>query len=367
MKAQTKFAENSELFGSTEARKKGLAEIDAVLADYDLKARTVEEFTFETREEAAQARQELSNVKELLAGLDYEHSEADAIKALHNLENYNAQSVILPKYLEKMHELLNAFDKKARTVICGGEEGKKVVFEDREEASRIKAMLEIQDLEKSYQSYIKEETAAINHISELLRKNLPPKITAAYFELISDFEDKQRKISSDGEEAFSLKFILKSFMFLAVDVAILVLCAYMWDGLSWPITKSIAVASMIIVPLIFYGVSTNNVSSEDAENSEDAETSDVIKISTFFLVTYWFSALLTFFLPDWNNFSWFGWKGVISVFTLILISCAFDIFADYSKSKISRIYVEGLNELTLKVDGYKKFREEHKNSQKKKH
>ena len=231
--------------------KNRLAEINAVLADYDLKARTVEEFTFNTREEAEQARKELSEVKELLTGLDYEHSETDALKALQNLENYHAQSVILLKYLEKIRKLLNAFDEEARTVICGGKYGKKIVFEQREEASKIKTMAEVQDLEKNYQAYIKGETAKINHISELLRQTLPSQITTAYFELISAFEDKQRKISSDGEEAFSLKFMLKSFTFFAVEIAILVFCIHIWDKLSWPISRSIAVAVMVIVPFVF--------------------------------------------------------------------------------------------------------------------
>ena len=78
LEARKSFDEESENYGSTQARKNGLAKIDAVLADYDLKARTVEEFVMSTREEADRARQQLSDIKQLLSGLDYEHSENDA-------------------------------------------------------------------------------------------------------------------------------------------------------------------------------------------------------------------------------------------------------------------------------------------------
>ena len=103
--AKEQFEEASKIYGNIGAREKVLSEIDAVLADYDLKARTVEDndivlkTVFKTREEADKARQELSNIKTLLNGLDYEHSETDALIAKSKLEDYGIQSAILSKYL----------------------------------------------------------------------------------------------------------------------------------------------------------------------------------------------------------------------------------------------------------------------------
>ena len=138
LEARKSFDEESENYGFTQARKNGLAQIDAVLADYDLKARTVDEFVMSTREEADRARQQLSDIKQLLSGLDYEHSEDDALTAKSKLKSYGVQSAILSKYFDIINSLIDKFDKEARTVnvTIKVHDKNEVLFATREEAKK---------------------------------------------------------------------------------------------------------------------------------------------------------------------------------------------------------------------------------------
>ncbi|MBQ2617405.1 MAG: hypothetical protein IJF90_11170 [Synergistaceae bacterium] len=173
-------------------------EIGKVLVDFDVEARTVtsrvKKTTFDTREEAVKAREEVLEINKLLYGLDYEHSEDDARKALERLEGYSPNfRRIFNDYLDKLKSLLSSFDNEASTVSFSGQ----TVVLDREEAEKVKAMPEFNELTVSWEEYKAERTdGALNHIAELLEK-MPSKIRKSFWGLMSEFETEQKKMVSN--------------------------------------------------------------------------------------------------------------------------------------------------------------------------
>ena len=68
---------------------------------------------------------------------------------------------------------------------------------DREEAEKVKAMPEFNELTVSWEEYKSERTdGALNHIAELLEK-MPPKIRKSFWGLMSEFETEQKNMVSN--------------------------------------------------------------------------------------------------------------------------------------------------------------------------
>ncbi|MDL2297847.1 hypothetical protein LJC40_01690 [Synergistaceae bacterium OttesenSCG-928-D05] len=108
------FGEYKKLGGGKDGEKR-LEEIDAMLAEIDLEARTVDSFVFDTREEADQAKRHLSIVHKALEDIDYKKSEDQAKMAFARLSKHDQSSPIILKYLEDIQAKLTAFDIEART------------------------------------------------------------------------------------------------------------------------------------------------------------------------------------------------------------------------------------------------------------
>ncbi|MBR1658187.1 MAG: hypothetical protein IJ697_06955 [Synergistaceae bacterium] len=173
-------------------------EVGKILVDFDINARTVTsrigKTTFDTREEAEKAREEVFKINKLLYGLDYEHSEEDAKKALERLEGYEPGfRRIFDDYLDMVQALVSSFNTEASTVSFNGIS---VVLE-REEADKVKAMPEFSELVSCWEKYKTERTdGALNHIANLLQK-MPQKIRKSYWGMMSEFEAEQKKMVSD--------------------------------------------------------------------------------------------------------------------------------------------------------------------------
>lgn len=115
LQARETFQKEYDRLGDTESGQQHLAEIDAILAEKDLAARTVDGFVFDTREESAKARTELGAVHKALEGFDYTKTETDAKTVLHRLSSCDQNSLIVQKYTVAVKEKLTAFDIEART------------------------------------------------------------------------------------------------------------------------------------------------------------------------------------------------------------------------------------------------------------
>lgn len=173
-------------------------EVGKILVDFDIEARTVtsrvKKTTFDTREEAVKAREEVLEINKLLYGLDYEHSEDDARKALERLEEYSPSfRRIFNDYLDKVKSLLSSFDTEASTVSFSGHN----VVLGREEAEKVKTMPEFNELTVNWENYKAERTdGALSQIADLLQK-MPQKIRKIYWGMMSEFEAEQQKMVSN--------------------------------------------------------------------------------------------------------------------------------------------------------------------------
>ena len=200
------------------ARKRAEAkrdEIGKILVDFDIEARTVKtsvgEIMFDTREEATSAREEAAKINKLI-GLSYKHSEEDARKALEILEGYTpGVRRVYDFYADKVKEILSAFDTEASTVSFSGQ----TVVLDREEADKVKALPEFNELTVSWEKYKAERTdGVLNHIAELLEK-MPSKIRRAYWGMMSEFEAEQKTmVSNVGSPLKWVLVFLCSYIFL---------------------------------------------------------------------------------------------------------------------------------------------------------
>lgn len=113
--AKNDFLDVYKKLGQNEYGEKKLAEIDAVLTDYDIKVRTVDGILLETREEVNKAKEELFYIQGILSKHQFDESEQEALTALEKIKTGGFVSVIPAKYITLITERLNQFDTEART------------------------------------------------------------------------------------------------------------------------------------------------------------------------------------------------------------------------------------------------------------
>jgi len=112
--------------GLEEAQVKELQEVNRILDEFDLQARTVDEVVFATREEAEAARQELEQIKKIYNKLDC-NKEEEVINAKEEILKLELKTAIRDKYIDIIDKQLKELDLQARTY-------KEVVYDTREEA-----------------------------------------------------------------------------------------------------------------------------------------------------------------------------------------------------------------------------------------
>ena len=235
----------------TKAAKKILSKIDGVIEDFDKKAKTVNGQIFATREEADSARQEFTEINNILS-LDYKHSEINAREVLTKLENYNSQFPEIKNFIDeniaKVKESIQLLDKEARTITAAGQ---KIILDTREEAEKIKNNSQLEELDRRYKAYTDEKAnytaSELEKIAEIL-KNAPDKIKSIYIDLLKKFADKQREIILTCDFA-SIK---NSLYWLALAFVIITACA-VYAALHPDKSdsyRSIAIITMFIITFI---------------------------------------------------------------------------------------------------------------------
>ncbi len=123
---KVRLIEVAKQLGLPETEVDKVKEINKKLADFDVKARTVDRVIFETREEASLAKTELDSIKKIMSKMK-EDDEQDVINAKESILSLKLETKIQDKYLEKINDLLSKLDVQARTY-------NKVVYDTREDA-----------------------------------------------------------------------------------------------------------------------------------------------------------------------------------------------------------------------------------------
>ena len=354
LNAKTKYelALQSQGVGDTRSAQKHLEAIEDKLRDFDIKARTaksrVKEIIFDTREEAEKAREEISKIDSILDGLDYEHSEDDARKALEKLEGYSPSfRGIFNDYLDKVKALLSSFNSEASTVSFNGIS---VVLE-REEAEKVKAMPEFSELVSSWEKYKTERTnGALNHIAELLEK-MPSKIRKSYWGMISEFEAEQQKLREPPK--IRIKWF-RVILCYAVAIAGLAFSALHWDSWNWVGMKGIVTAFMFLVPVI--AMSGNN----ESDNDSNCKSPNGVIILRPLAWCYWCASFLTLVFPSWESYEWIGGKGGIVIVTLLILlvimSCIRDLQGNGKESRKASEYLSDFEKLSSQSKEYRNFK-----------
>jgi hypothetical protein len=331
--ARETFSKECEFYGQTEVGEKRLSDIDAVLTDYDLKARTVDGLTMDSREKANEARNEIRQIKKLLSGLDYENSEKNAIEAKKRLEGYEAKSVIAPKYLEKLKSSLINFDEQARSVLCGG---KAVIFDTREEAGKFRTMPSVQALEISYQKYLKQPEEANNLFTLMKETEIPEKIYTTYASLIGDFKKTQKetlKKTAMDLSGHKLRNLIIGNIFIVIVVGFIVTYWEQWSWFGWKTVAALFVFfGVMSIEMVFLGVMTD---SPDPDLPCSA------------MLTHWGLIALAFSITRWNQWGW-RMKGVAAFFVLIgILGVAIGI-SSYKDAKKAKLYLASINDVLPK-------------------
>ena len=311
--------------------------IGKILVDFDVKARTAEsgvgEMIFDTREEAVSAREEIAKIDSLLDGINYKRSEDDARKALEKLEGYTPGfRKVYSVYLDKVKEILSAFNTEASTVdFCGLS-----VVIDREDAERLKASQKLNDIAVSWENYKTERTdGALGHIAELIQK-MPVKIRESFWGLMNDFESEQRKEVSETKSGMSLKSILC----YVITVAGLAFFVLHWQEWEWEGLKGLAAAVLFVLPIVA-GMVNENASGLGAAQP------------TFYC---WGVSILAITIRSWSSYST-GWKilAVVAVIGIMLLIIGSTVaIADAKKATE---YIKDFEVLSSQSEEYKAFKE----------
>ena len=306
-----------------------------------------------------EAEKETSSIDDFLSDLDYENSEYDAQIALLRLEIYNVHyKPVYDKYVSKIKDVINSFeDERARTIPVYQKE---LTLEDREEAERIKAMPEYQELQQSCELYMnlsdEVQSGEIKKMTELLEK-IPENLRYLYFEQLHDFEqgcDKEVKIQ---------KNIIKSVFLFLIYWAGLFVFSYYWDSLNWSWWgKGI---SFIAIMFIFHKLSRMNMNSKIQLDMKHIQK-DEIYFGILFLmailsgIMYLCVAFVSFMLPSWGSFSWRGWKTPIVLAVVIALICvivlSFIFYVFHKIAKRAAVYMKDFEDFTSQYNEYRKFK-----------
>lgn len=179
--AKKQLLEKVAYLGLNEKSVNEVAEIDQLLKDFDLKARTVDGKVFDSREEAILANSELKTIKKLLNNLD-EFNEKDVLQVKEKIISLELQTGIQDKYIKKIDGILEKLDIEARTY-------KDVVYSSRELA----------------EDYRKEDRLLEKILCEMDERNLNSIINASeritkYSWKTNLYEDYLRKIADTKEK-----------------------------------------------------------------------------------------------------------------------------------------------------------------------
>lgn len=128
LEAKNSFEGFYENLGECDAGEQILAELNSIITRFDLEARTVDEFVFDSREEAREAQGDLEAIKAIKERYRWKEEEQQALLALEAVESAPLKSRLRDKYIEKIREELERFDKEARTI-------EDICFQTRNEAA----------------------------------------------------------------------------------------------------------------------------------------------------------------------------------------------------------------------------------------
>ncbi|GHV46595.1 hypothetical protein FACS1894204_08530 [Synergistales bacterium] len=320
--ARNSFVEQCQFYGHTDVGKKILGEIDAVLTDYDVKARTVDGFLLSTREEANEARKDLARVQELLGSLDYEKNENDAIEALKRLEGDDVKSFIVSKYIEKLKSLLIHFDEQARTVLC---EEKAVIFETREEAAQIRETPEFQVIKLSYQKYIEHPEEVTNFPSVLKNAKTHERIRAAYAELFDSFRTEQKEVLESGKVGVISRELI---IWGVAHLVVLIFTVFLWNGLGW--------LMQIILGIFIYAAPAGIIFA-----AKKAGWGENVGATPSFAC--WGLNALSFSVIRWDQWGWIGFKSINALIIIGAILAVAISIDHYKKAKKAQLYLKDEN------------------------
>ena len=257
----------------------------------------------------------------------------------------------------------NEEDERARTIPVYQKE---LTLEDREEAERIKAMPEYQELEQSCESYMylsdTVQSGEIKKMPELLKK-LPENLRSLYFEQLHDFEQtceievKLQKITS------------MSILGVVIYLAVLSVFSHYWDSLNWSWWgKGISfIVIMYILPKFFAKLlnlcrgtklpsDINIYLQKDLLNYCGALVGTSIPLCIMYLC----GAFAIFMLPSWRDFSWLGWKTPIAWAVVIALICVIVWFGKFDllhkMGNRAAVYVKNFEDFTSQYDEYRNFK-----------
>lgn len=356
-KAQYELALRSNGAEDTQSARKNLREIENALNDFDLKARTityrVNTRTFDTREETEKASREVSAINGLLQGLNYEEAESDAKKALQRLEGYTPEiQTVFDDYITKIKDLINSFNVEASTVKIGG----RSIVLDREEAEKLKASPELNELASRWDEYKADRTdEALSYIADLIQK-MPQKIRNEYWFLLRGFEKTQEKAISMAKVRISRETLL----FMAVAVAGLVFIAQHWQGWNWFGLKGVAAAFMVILP----GMASNSVPGGNSSSDENPNPSYLFFGALVWI--YWEIAILIISLPLWETYSGLERVLIGAAFLIAILIIVANLHSlEGSKQKAEENarkaagYISDFENLASQLEEYRALRETH--------
>ena len=263
------------------------------------------------------------------AALEAKEKFSLALKSNGLTENQSAK-----KLLAEIDSVINGFDAKTRTVLAFN---KDLTLESKEEAERIKAMPEYQELQKSFKLYMNlsdtVQSEEIKKMPELLKK-IPENLRALYFEQLHNFEQaREKEIHKQGIA------IVRLIIGFAVCFGALFVFHRYWDGWNWWGLKGISSAIMLILPVFTF--------EEGKENEPLAGM-------------YWFVAFLSFMLPSWEKSSWVGWKTMIVIVGALVLRLGVVLvgrFNQFTKARKRAItYMKDFEYLTSQCDEYRNFK-----------
>ena len=326
-----------------------------------------------------EAEKETSRIDDFLSDLDYENSESDARIALQRLEIYNVQyKPVYDQYLSKIKDVINSFeDERARTIPVYQKE---LTLENREEAERIKAMPEYQELQQSCELYMDlSDTVQSDEIKKMpkLLKKMPENLRFLYFGQLQDFEQICKR-----EMKFQ-KNIFKSVFLFVVCLAVLYVFSHYLDSLNWSWWGRFILSSIImfILPefilryLLFLKIKDDIILltkeyNEAKESDSLQKMASVLKKTASFTLcsimytllrkVYWCAAIVIFMLPSWGDFSWLGWKTPITLAGIVALICVIVwSFMFYEARKVAKrytTYMKDFEDFTSQYDEYRKFK-----------
>ncbi|MBR4196949.1 MAG: hypothetical protein IKQ95_09590 [Synergistaceae bacterium] len=254
--------------------------------------------------------------------------------------------------MTKIKDLINSFNVEASTVKIGG----RGIVLDREEAEKLKASPELNELAGSWEKYKADRTGvSLGYIAGLIRK-MPAKIRNEYWFLLRGFEKTQEKAISMAKIRLSREALL----FMAVAVAGLVFIAQHWQGWNWFGLKGVAAAFMVILP----GMASNSVPGGNSSSDEKPNPSRDFFNALVWL--YWGIAILIISLPLWETYSGLEQVLIGAAFLItILMTVGFLRAIENSKQKAEENarnaaeYVSDFENLASQSEEYRAFRDSH--------